>query len=279
MVQTARDYDNLKPYFSDFQKYPLLNQEQEINLGTKIQEGDKESREKAREELTTSNLKLVISIAKKYLYYGLPLEDLIEEGNIGLMKAVDKFDPNRGVKFGTHATWWIRQAVTRSISDKARTIRHPVYLDTNLAKIRRIQEAYYKEHGKTIPDEKLAEETGFKLKKIRKYGVLQRTMENISLEETINTSNEPSTELDHTQLQQKRINELKNYIGSIDCLDLREKEIIEFRYGLIDGEGHTLEETGEIYNLTRERIRQIERDILKKLRAKVKEEEIQRSDF
>lgn len=261
----------LSAYLTEISKVSLLSSHEENYLARKAQAGDGES----RRGLIVANLRLVVSIAKKYLYYGLPLLDLIEEGNMGLMKAVDRYDPERGCKFSTYATWWIRQAVTRSLSNYGRTVRIPVYVTDNIARYKKTAEALYIKSGKHPDAEEVAEAMGIKLKEAEK---LRAFVEDVSILERIETmdgdngrgipeSLEPS-QLDEAIVQFQLDQQMEELMKE---LTPRESNIIRFRYGLADGKGHTLEETGKEFSLTRERIRQIEKDVMKRLRTYITE--------
>lgn len=268
--------NGLSTYLSEISKIPLLAPVEEINLARRAKAGDGA----ARRKLIVSNLRLVVSIAKKYLYYGLPLLDLIEEGNLGLMKAVDRFDPERGCKFSTYATWWIRQAVTRSLSNHGRTVRIPVYITDNVARYKKIAEELYIRTGRQPELEEVAKELGVKVEEARR---LQEFVEVVSPIEKIQTSDsglsrgipeglEPHR-FDATIHQIELDQQMEELMGQ---LTEREANIIRYRYGLMDGQVHTLEETGKRFDLTRERIRQIEKDVMKRLRMFVADH---REDF
>ena len=263
--------NGLSTYLTEISKVSLLTTPEEIRLAKAAQAGDGD----ARRRIIVANLRLVVSIAKKYLYYGLPLLDLIEEGNMGLMKAVDRFDPDRGCKFSTYATWWIRQAVTRSLSNYGRTVRIPVYVTDNIARYKKTAEKFYKAHGKQPDAEQIAEAMDIKLKEAER---LRSFVEDVSPLENIDTTDndngrgipesiEPrkgDQAVYQFELDQQMAELMKELTG-------RESAIIRFRYGLHDGKAHTLEQTGAEFNLTRERIRQIEKDVMKRLRAYVAE--------
>lgn len=256
---------SLSIYLAEIAKIPLLTAQEELRLARRIQEGDAE----ARRVLIVSNLRLVVSIAKKYLYYGLPLLDLIEEGNIGLMKAAERFDPERGCKFSTYATWWIRQAVTRSLSNYGRTVRVPVYVTDSITKFKKSSEELYIKLDRQPELEEVAEFMGIKLneaQKIQRFVDEVTPLENLESTDTeagrglaeISQSDKPNQDIAQLEMDQQMealLNELTE----------REAGIIKYRYGIADGKAHTLEETGEHFDLTRERIRQIEKSVLKQL--------------
>lgn len=261
----------LSVYLGEISKIPLLSPSEELRLARLSQKGDGE----ARRKLIVSNLRLVVSIAKKYLYYGLPLLDLVEEGNLGLMKAVDRYDPERGCKFSTYATWWVRQAITRALSNYGRTVRIPVYVTDNVARYKRTVEDLYIKTGKRPGPDEVAEILGLKTTEARKLQAFVHDTASLdnpeSADDTDGRGIPPSLEprgLDAaiTQIEtDQQLQELMNQLTE------REANIIQYRYGLSDGKGHTLEETGRRFSLTRERIRQIENDVMKRLRLYVGE--------
>jgi RNA polymerase primary sigma factor len=261
--------NGLSAYLADISRIPLLTPAEEIRLAREAQNGSGE----ARRKIIVSNLRLVVSIAKKYLYYGLPLLDLIEEGNLGLMKAVDRFDPERGCKFSTYATWWIRQAITRSLSNHGRTVRIPVYITDNIAKYKRMSESLYIKTGRQPEVDEVAKELGVGINEAMK---LQAYVDAVSPLERLQTTDGDGgrgiPEGLEPQITDKALEqiELDQQMGELmKQLSDRESEIIKYRYGLEDGHAHTLEETGRRFNLTRERIRQIEKDVMRRLREYV----------
>lgn len=264
--------DGLNSYLGEISKIPLLSPAEEIRLAKRMRKGDDE----ARKILVMSNLRLVISIAKKYLYYGLPLLDLVEEGNLGLLKAVDRYDPARKCKFSTYATWWIRQAITRSLSNYGRTIRIPVYVTDSISKYKRTAQVLYERDGKEPGVEEVAEEMGIEYEqalKLHEYALGVPSLESLMhIEEDgevvgAEIAHEIREEEDVVSriLRGQRLNQL------MEQLTPRESSILKHRYGLEDGEAHTLEETGKQFNLTRERIRQIENEVIHKLKIYVAE--------
>jgi len=264
--------DGLNSYLAEISKIPLLSPAEEIRLAKRMRKGDEE----ARKILVMSNLRLVISIAKKYLYYGLPLLDLVEEGNLGLLKAVDRYDPGRKCKFSTYATWWIRQAITRSLSNYGRTIRIPVYVTDSISKYKRTAQILYERDGKEPTVEEVAEEMEIEYEqalKLHEYALGVPSLESLMhVEEDgevvgAEISHQIREEEDVVSriLRSQRLNQL------MEQLTPRESNILKHRYGLDDGETHTLEETGKHFNLTRERIRQIENEVIHKLKIYVAE--------
>lgn len=257
---------SLSKYLSEISKIPLLSASEEIRLAKLAKKGDAS----ARRILIVSNLRLVVSIAKKYLYYGLPLADLIEEGNLGLMKAVERFDPTRGCKFSTYATWWIRQAVTRSLSNQGRTVRIPVYITDNLAKYKRVSEDMYIQSGRHASSEEMAEAMGIKVSEVKKMELFAEQISPLENLQSTDTDNFSETqELNEAVLHDNAMEQFERdqeMEALMSLLNEREATIMRYRYGLCDGKAHTLEETGKHFDLTRERIRQIERDSMRRLR-------------
>ncbi|MGC9796854.1 RNA polymerase sigma factor RpoD [Fervidobacterium riparium] len=259
--------DLIKMYLRDIGKIRLLTPSEERKLAQRAQKGDK----RAKEELIISNLRLVVSMAKRYLGKGLSFLDLIQEGSLGLIKAVEKFDWSKGYKFSTYATWWIRQAITRAIADQARTIRVPVHMVETINKIQKIKREYMQEHGEEPPIEYLAEQVGKPVEKIEE--ILQATPETLSLETPVGEEDDSSMAdfvADESIASPKKeaIRTLMNEEISklLETLNDREKMVIKMRYGLLDGKSKTLEEVGQYFGVTRERIRQIEVKALRKLR-------------
>ena len=259
--------DPVRMYLKEIGRISLLSPEEELELSEKVAAGDEE----AKNKLAESNLRLVVSIAKRYVGRGLLFLDLIQEGNIGLMKAVDKFDCDKGYKFSTYATWWIRQAITRALADQARTIRVPVHMVETINKMSRIQRQLTLELNREPSEEELAKKIGISIDKVRE--VIKISQEPVSLETPI--GEEDDSHLgdfikDESSMspEEYATNEiLKEEIKSVlMTLQVREQEVLELRFGLIDGTCHTLEEVGKKFNVTRERIRQIEAKALRKLR-------------
>ena len=254
-------------YLKEIGRISLLTPEEEMDLSVRVANGDEE----ARNILAESNLRLVVSIAKRYVGRGLLFLDLIQEGNIGLMKAVEKFDFGKGYKFSTYATWWIRQAITRALADQARTIRVPVHMVETINKMARIQRQMTLELNREPSDEELAKKMGISVDKVRE--VIKISQDPVSLETPI--GEEDDSHLgdfikDESSLspEEYATNEiLKEEIDDVlQSLQPREQEVLRLRFGLKDGTCHTLEEVGKKFNVTRERIRQIEAKALRKLR-------------
>ncbi len=259
--------DPIKMYLREIGKIPLLTPSQERELARRAQIGDRRSREK----LITANLRLVVSIAKRYIGRGLPFLDLIQEGNIGLLKAVEKFDWRKGYKFSTYATWWIRQAITRAIADQARTIRVPVHMVETINKLNKIVNEYYREHGKQPTIEELSVIMGKPPEKIEE--IMEAAKEITSLEAPIGDDDGSTVgesvpdESVRSPMKEAMRTLIKEEVERIlDTLGPREAMVLKMRYGLLDGKAKTLEEVGQYFNVTRERIRQIEVKALRKLR-------------
>ena len=275
--------DPVKMYLKEIGSMRLLDSDEEIVLAKKVEKGsfpdatdeDKKEADDAKKELADRNLRLVVSIAKKYLGRGLQFLDLIQEGNLGLLKAVDKFDYTKGYKFSTYATWWIRQAITRAIADQARTIRVPVHMVETINKLNRISRQLLQEKGREAPNEELAEALGISVEKIRE--VKKIAQDPISLETPIGEKEDSHLGdfiEDHETvapddaagsiLLREQIEEL------LQSLTDRERQVLELRFGLKDGKTRTLEEVGKYFDVTRERIRQIEGKALVKLKKSAK---------
>ena len=259
--------DPVRMYLKEIGRISLLSNEEETELSIKVANGDEE----AAALLAESNLRLVVSIAKRYVGRGLLFLDLIQEGNIGLMKAVEKFDHDKGYKFSTYATWWIRQAITRALADQARTIRVPVHMVETINKMSRIQRQMTLELNREPSEEEIAERMDIPVEKVRE--VIKISQDPVSLETPI--GEEDDSHLgdfikDESSLspEEYATNEiLKEEIKSVlETLQPREQQVLELRFGLIDGTCYTLEEVGKRFNVTRERIRQIEAKALRKLR-------------
>ena len=259
--------DPVRMYLKEIGKVPLLTAAEEISIAKRMADGDEE----ARKELIDANLRLVVSVAKKYVGKGLLFLDLIQEGNLGLIKAVEKFDYRKGYKFSTYATWWIRQAITRAIADQARTIRIPVHMVETINKLIRCQRQLIQELGREPRPEEIAKEMDITVEKVRE--IKKIAQEPVSLETPIGEEEdshlgdfipdedapEPATVASFTLLREQLMEVL-------DTLTPREEIVIRLRFGLDDGKSRTLEEVGRVFKVTRERIRQIEAKALRKLR-------------
>lgn len=259
--------DPVRMYLKEIGKVPLLTPEEEIALAIRMAEGDEE----AKHRMTEANLRLVVSIAKRYVGRGMLFLDLIQEGNLGLIKAVEKFDYTKGYKFSTYATWWIRQAITRAIADQARTIRIPVHMVETINKTIRVSRQLLQELGHDPSAEEIAAEMDMPVEKVR--DILKIAQEPVSLETPIGEeedshlgdfipdedASEPS-EAASFSLLREQLEEVLNTLAP------REKKVLELRFGIVDGRTRTLEEVGKEFNVTRERIRQIEAKALRKLR-------------
>ncbi len=259
--------DPVRMYLKDIGKIPLLDPERETYLAEKIAEGD----EAAKNELVEANLRLVVSIAKRYVGKGMYFLDLIQEGNLGLIKAVEKFDHTKGYKFSTYATWWIRQAITRAIADQARTIRIPVHMVETIHRVSRTSRQLLQEYGREPTIDEMAEKLGMSADKVRE--IMKAAQDPVSLETPIgeeddshlgdfipDDSSPTPAEAVSYQLLREQLNKV------LHTLTPREEMVIKLRFGLEDGRTRTLEEVGREFNITRERIRQIEAKALRKLR-------------
>ena len=267
LVDSFSTDDPVRMYLKEIGKVPLLTPEEEIELATRMSQGDEE----AKHRMTEANLRLVVSIAKRYVGRGMLFLDLIQEGNLGLIKAVEKFDYTKGYKFSTYATWWIRQAITRAIADQARTIRIPVHMVETINKTIRVSRQLLQELGHDPSAEEIAREMAMPVEKVR--DILKIAQEPVSLETPIGEeedshlgdfipdedASEPS-EAASFSLLREQLEEV------LDTLAPREKKVLELRFGIVDGRTRTLEEVGKEFNVTRERIRQIEAKALRKLR-------------
>ena len=268
--------DPVRMYLKEIGKVPLLETERELELAQRMSEGD----EVAKSELVEANLRLVVSIAKRYVGKGMFFLDLIQEGNLGLMKAVEKFDYRKGYKFSTYATWWIRQAITRSIADQARTIRIPVHMVETIHKVSRISRQLLQEKGREASAEEIAAVMGVSAEKVR--DIMKIAQDPVSLETPIGEEEDshlgdfiedqdspaPAEAAAYTLLREQ-LNEV------LHTLSPREEQVLKLRFGLSDGRPRTLEEVGKEFNITRERIRQIEAKALRKLRHPSRSKKLQ----
>ncbi|MBO5412165.1 MAG: RNA polymerase sigma factor RpoD [Clostridia bacterium] len=259
--------DPVKMYLKDIGRVPLLSAEEEVDLARRMQEDD----ESAKKRLSEANLRLVVSIAKRYVGRGMLFLDLIQEGNMGLMKAVEKFDYQKGFKFSTYATWWIRQSITRAIADQARTIRIPVHMVETINKLTRVQRVLLQELGREPTPAEIAEKMGVTEERVRE--IQKIAQDPVSLETPIGEEEDshlgdfiedektttPPDAVAFTMLKEQ-------LLGVLDTLTPREEKVLRLRYGIDDGKPRTLEEVGREFNVTRERIRQIEAKALRKLR-------------
>lgn len=259
--------DPVRMYLKEIGKIPLLSQEEELAIAQRMAEGD----EAAKQKMVEANLRLVVSIAKRYVGRGMQLLDLIQEGNLGLLKAVDKFDYTKGYKFSTYATWWIRQAITRAIADQARTIRIPVHMVETINRVIRTAHSMVQTLGREPTHEEIAEE--MKMDVARVEEIMKIAQEPVSLETPIGEEedshlgdfiqddvvSQPADAADDTMLHEQ-LEEV------LTTLTPREEQVLRMRFGLVDGKAHTLEEVGKEFDVTRERIRQIESKALRKLR-------------
>ena len=259
--------DHVRMYLKEIGKVALLSGDEEIELAKRIENGDEE----AKRRLAEANLRLVVSIAKKYVGRGMLFLDLIQEGNLGLLKAVEKFDYRKGYKFSTYATWWIRQAITRAIADQARTIRIPVHMVETINKLIRVSRQLLQELGREPTDDELAAEMQMPVEKVRETRKIAQ--EPVSLETPIGEEEDshlgdfiPDDDIPAPadaaafSLLKEQLNEVLN------TLNERERDVLRLRFGLVDGKARTLEDVGSQFNVTRERIRQIEAKALRKLR-------------
>jgi RNA polymerase primary sigma factor len=260
--------DSVRLYLREIGKIPLLSAEEELDLAYKIKAGDKDAKDKMAE----ANMRLVVSIAKRYVGRGLDLLDLIQEGNTGLLRAVEKFDPDKGFKFSTYATWWIRQAITRAIADQARTIRIPVHMVETINKLLRTQRRLTQELNREPTNEEIAEAMEIEVDKVEHIMKIKQDIS--SLDASIRDDEEDSVlsdfieDEDTVSPEESATNQLlKEQVKDIlGALTEREQKILKLRFGLEDGKQHTLEEVGQEFSVTRERIRQIEAKALAKLR-------------
>lgn len=259
--------DPVRMYLKEIGNVPLLSTEEEIELAKRVEEGD----EAAKKKLTEANLRLVVSIAKKYVGRGMPFLDLIQEGNMGLMKAVDKFDYSKGYKFSTYATWWIRQAITRGIADTGRTIRVPVHMVETINKTLRMTRTLLQELGREPTPEEVADRLNVPVSRVRE--VLKISRDPVSLDTPIGEEDDShlgdfiEDDSALSPADSAAFSMLREELNTaLESLTDRERQVVELRFGLRDGRARTLEEVGREFNVTRERIRQIEAKALRKLR-------------
>ena len=263
--------DPVRMYLKEIGKVPLLTADEEIEIAKQLESGTDEEKEEAKRKLAEANLRLVVSIAKRYVGRGMLFLDLIQEGNLGLIKAVEKFDYTKGFKFSTYATWWIRQAITRAIADQARTIRIPVHMVETINKLIRVSRQLLQESGREPTPEEIAKEMGISEAKVRE--IIKIAQEPVSLETPIGEEEDSHlgdfipdddapapAEAASFALMKEQLMEV------LDTLTPREEKVLRLRFGLDDGHQRTLEEVGKVFNVTRERIRQIEAKALRKLR-------------
>ena len=269
--ENAKLDDPVRMYLKEIGKIPLLTPEEELEVAKDLVSDDEKTRDAARKRMSEANLRLVVSIAKRYVGRGMQLLDLLQEGNLGLMKAVEKFDYTKGYKFSTYATWWIRQSITRAIADQARTIRIPVHMVETINKVLRTSHSMVQTLGREPTTQEIADELHMDLQKVEE--ILKIAQEPVSLETPIgeeddshlgdfiqdDDASQPAEEASYTLLREQLEEVLKT-------LTPREEEVLRMRFGLIDGKPHTLEEVGKKFDVTRERIRQIESKALRKLR-------------
>lgn len=259
--------DPVRMYLKEIGQIPLLDLDTETELARKMYEGD----EDAKNRLVESNLRLVVSIAKRYMGKGMVLLDLIQEGNLGLMKAVEKFDYTKGYKFSTYATWWIRQAISRAIADQSRTIRIPVHMVETIHKVSRSQRQLLQEYGREATSDEIAADIGMNADKVRE--IMKISQDPVSLETPIGEADDshlsdfiPDDDTP-TPVDEASYHILREQLGEVlHTLTPREEMVLKLRFGLVDGRTRTLEEVGQEFNITRERIRQIEAKALRKLR-------------
>lgn len=259
--------DTVKLYLKEIGKYPLLSAAQEVELAKKMSDGNA----RAKSKLTEANLRLVVSIAKRYLGRGLPFLDLIQEGNLGLMKAVDKFDYQKGFKFSTYATWWIRQAITRAIADQARIIRIPVHMVEIINKLKKVANQLLHKNGHNAKAEEIAAVLNMPEQKVEE--ILRISQEPVSLETPVGEEDDshlsdfiPNDEVSAPADVASHMLLKEHLIDVLETLSKREEKVLRLRFGLEDGRSRTLEEVGKEFDVTRERIRQIEAKALRKLR-------------
>lgn len=259
--------ESIKAYLKDIRRIPLLTPEEEIALTRKVKQGN----EDARKKMIRSNLRMVVNIAKRYTYFGMPLMDLIEEGNVGLMKAVDKFNPKRGFRFSTYAAWWIRQAIGRAISEQGRLIRLPVYISELTAKWKKSNESLTQKLGRAPSDTELAKKMNVPAKRMQQLTTWSARTSSLETpigeegEEQIKDLIEDTTTASPEEAIAKTLNR-ERVMNLLDHISERERKVLDLRFGLHDEKPHTLAEVAKKMKISRERVRQIEEVALKKLR-------------
>jgi RNA polymerase primary sigma factor len=270
MTIKRQDNDIQRRYFQDISRYPVLSAAEEVDLARKIRDGDEE----ARKKLILHNLRLVITIAKSYASYGVPFLDLIEEGNLGLIKAVNRFDPEKGFRFSTYSSWWIRQAIVRAISNYSRTIRIPIHVFQLMTKYMAVERSM-----KSKTTEEKAKELGISKKRFKMLEKLVRDIRALDLSSSIDTYSQLASNLeavDPTDPEKIVLSQIEHEELSslLDRLSEREKLILRVRYGFEDGVPRTLAETGKLIHVSRERVRQLEMRALRKLKFLVESDKI-----
>ena len=275
-VQKGANVDDpVRMYLKEIGKVDLLTMDEEIELAKRIEDGD----ESAKAELAEANLRLVVSIAKRYINRGMPFLDLIQEGNLGLMRAVEKFEYQKGFKFSTYATWWIRQAITRAIADQARTIRIPVHMVETINRLLRVERSLVQELGREPTPEEVAKEMNIDVERVRE--IQKIAQEPVSLETPIGEEEDshlgdfiPDEDIPSPQESATNTMLREELFSTLSLLTEREQKVIRLRFGLDDGKVRTLEEVGKVFDVTRERIRQIEAKALRKLRHPKRSEKL-----
>ena len=268
--------DPIRSYLRDIKSIPLLTAKQEIELATKIRRGD----EKARRQMILSNLRLVINIAKRYAHLGVPLLDLIEEGNLGLMKGVIKYNPNKGFRFSTYGAWWIRQYITRAIANQGKTVRIPVYMTEMLSKFKRVTEELTQKLGRKPSPRELSRRMRLPIERVERLQELVLSSQTTSLETPVGEEGETemidllqNEDANSPQEDIARFLQHERIASLLQNMSERERRVLSLRYGLDDGISRTLGETAQFFGITRERVRQIEVSAMAKLRAMINQEE------
>ncbi|MFW6012857.1 MAG: sigma-70 family RNA polymerase sigma factor [Candidatus Bipolaricaulota bacterium] len=269
LTANKEEKNPIRRYFDEVGKEELLSREEEVELAKRVEQGD----EKAKEQLASANLRLVISIAKKYRNYGLPFLDLIQEGNLGLMKAIEKFDWRKGYKFSTYATWWIRQAILKALTNRSRTVRVPAHMKELSRKIDRVEQEHIQEHGEEPSAEEVAEQLDVTKEKVRR--AKKSTQTTVSLDKPLGEESDDGGVLGDILEDENSATPEKESFGDLlkgrlkgllnKELTDREKHILKLRYGLEDYQPRTLEEVGEVFDISRERVRQLQNRAIKKL--------------